>query len=567
MPKFIPIMPDSFNGSSGEEKAFDALRLLDNSYTVFHSLNWVGISNRTQGEADFVIVHPAKGILVVEVKSGGIEYNNGDWIQTNTITGFSKKIAPFYQARRSQYEILERLQLSPSLSRPPLVCHAVWFTSIEIMPTDKLPPDAPKEIVFDKVTLDEAQKAIDDAFEYWANKKRIKTLMDSRQLNEVIDNLAPYFHAVPGMNSVIKEAEQYYIKLTEQQAILLDYLKEQKIAVIHGLAGTGKTVLAKEKAKRLADEGGSVLFLCYNSFLKEYLRQNFSQPGIAFHNVHSLAAEILNDPNIELNELLNALEEYLDLMEPIDWPYDHVVIDEGQDLDEGLVNRLNELVKAKGGNFYVFYDRNQYVMKNQVPDWIEKAECKLVLHRNCRNTVEIHKTACSLIAVDANISDMSIHGEQPVATFITNRSELLVAANKFVKKAIEAGIEPENIVFLTIETEDKSLLGGVTTIEGINISSDRVTDHILFTSVRKFKGLEAKAVMLIDISINSLTIHEKQRLIYVGCSRAKHLLEITIVDDTDQKNIGECLRKINPSRNVPKNKKGLGRLLNIGINK
>ncbi|MDD4010480.1 MAG: NERD domain-containing protein, partial [Fermentimonas sp.] len=400
MPKFIPKIPDSFNGSIGEEKAFDALRLLDNSYTIFHSLNWVGISNRTQGEADFVIIHPAKGILVVEVKSGGIRYKDGDWIQTNTITGFSKKIAPFSQARRSQYEILERLQLSLCLSRPPLICHAVWFPSIEVKPTDKLPPDAPKEVVFDEVTLNEAQKAIDDAFKYWMNKTGIRTSLNSLQLKEVIDNLAPYFRAVPGMRSIIEEAEQSYIRLTDQQAMLLDYLEEQKTAVIHGLAGTGKTVLAKEKAKRLADEGGNVLFLCYNSFLKEYLRQNFSQPGIAFHNVHSLAAEILNYKNIGFDEMLDELEEYLMLMEPNDWPYNHVVIDEGQDLNEGLVNLLDESIKAKGGNFYIFYDKNQYVMKNQVPDWIEKAECKLVLHRNCRNTAEVHKTACSLIAVD-----------------------------------------------------------------------------------------------------------------------------------------------------------------------
>lgn len=318
MARFIPTMPDSYNGSLGEEKVFDALRLLDNSYTVFHSLNWIGINNRTQGEADFVVIHPAKGILVIEGKSGEIEYKNGQWTQTNTLTRYSKSIAPFTQARRSQYEILERLQSDLRLSRPPLICHAVWFPSIDIMPTDKLPPEAPKEIVLDKTNLSEADKAIEAVFDYWAKKIGIRTLMDFRQLNEVIENLAPYFHAIPGMKSIINEAEQSYIKLTDQQVVLLDYLKEQRIAVIHGLAGTGKTVLAKEKAKRLTDEGESVLFLCYNNFLKEHLRKHFSQPGLTFHNAHSLAIEILNDPNIELSQLIDKFEEYLTIFEPDD---------------------------------------------------------------------------------------------------------------------------------------------------------------------------------------------------------------------------------------------------------
>ncbi len=390
--------------------------------------------------------------------------------------------------------------------------------------------------------------------------------MDLGQLNEVLEIIAPRFHAVPGMKSIINEAEQIYIRLTNQQAALLDYLREQKTAVIHGLAGTGKTVLAKEKARMLAEEGEHVLFLCYNSFLKDYLRKHFSQPGIVFHNVHSLAGEMLRDEAIGVDELLSELEEYLiEVFELEDWSYKHIVIDEGQDLNEKLINRLNEMVKGKGGNFYVFYDRNQYVMRNEMPSWVEKAECRLILHRNCRNTVEIHNTACSMIPLEGNNSNSSVHGETPNAVFYMSRLDLLQAASKFVNTAINAGIEPSEIVFLTVETENKSWFSDINSVNDIPIKSDFSTDGILFTTVRKFKGLEAKAVMIIDVSIRALTHPEKQRLAYVGCSRAKHLLSIAIYDDTNSAELGDCLRRINSSRNVPKNKKGLGRLLNVKI--
>jgi hypothetical protein len=192
----------------------------------------------------------------------------------------------------------------------------------------------------------------------------------------------------------------------------------------------------------IAEEGSSVLFLCYNSFLRDYLRTEFSQPGITFHNAHSLASEFLYGEDVELDELIERLVEYLTgEIQPEDWLYDNIIIDEGQDLNDNLIICLYELTKAKNGCFYVFYDRNQYVMKNEMPGWVEQAECKLVLHRNCRNTVEINKTACSMIGLDHRIVEETVHGETPIACFYTEKSELLNAALKFVKTATDAGIE------------------------------------------------------------------------------------------------------------------------------
>ena len=50
---------------------------LDSSYTVFHSVPWLGLDENRRprdGETDFVIAHPQRGILVLEVKGGGISY-------------------------------------------------------------------------------------------------------------------------------------------------------------------------------------------------------------------------------------------------------------------------------------------------------------------------------------------------------------------------------------------------------------------------------------------------------------------------------------------------------------
>lgn len=106
MAVFIPsVKPEDFNNSYGEKKVYEALRSLSDRYTVFYSLSWVGINeSRTIGEADFVIFHPDKGILVIEVKSGEIEYKDGEWIQTNTRSKVANRIDPLGQARKSQFE-------------------------------------------------------------------------------------------------------------------------------------------------------------------------------------------------------------------------------------------------------------------------------------------------------------------------------------------------------------------------------------------------------------------------------------------------------------------------------
>lgn len=566
MAVFIPsVKPEDFNNSYGEMQVYEALRTLNNQYTVFYSLSWIGVNNkRTVGEADFVIAHPKKGILVIEVKSGEIEYKNGEWIQTNTRTGISKRIDPFVQARKSQFELLDRLTKEIKEFKLPMTCYCVWFTSVDISEKATLPPESPKEITLDRLNLAYAEKSVDDAYAYWATKYR-QVSLDQAQFQKVIDVLCPHFHVVPRLKTKIEEMEKSYIQLTRQQAALLDFLEEQQTAVIHGLAGTGKTVLAVEKAKRLASQEEQVLFLCFNSFLRDMLKNNNNIPNVTFHNEHSLAFEIMGHSNSPINEVLAEFEEFLEaVFDEESWEYANIIVDEGQDLDDRLLNRLYELVKRKNGCFYVFYDRNQYIMKNHMPKWIEDAECRLVLHKNCRNTAEVFKTSCSIIGLD-NVTYNEIHGEIPTAKFYTTESAFNGIVSEFVKRVLDEGLDPSDVVILTARTEDSSWINMNQKYGGQSISSEKEEGKILFTSIRKFKGLEAEAVLIVDVAMSALVDPENRRLLYTGASRAKNLLNIAMIEDIQTGEYGDYLRTIAPGRNVPKNKKGLKRLLNITV--
>lgn len=566
MAVFIPnARPEDFNNSYGEMKVYEALRSLSDQYVVFYSLSWVGINeNRSIGEADFVVLHPDKGVLVIEVKSGEIEYKNGEWIQTNTRSRDAKRIDPLGQARKSQFELLDRLYRSNCDFRLPMMCYCAWFPSVEMPDAKLLPPEAVKEIVLDKRSLENPEKALTECFAYWETKYRAVRL-ERNQFQRVIDTLCPHFHVIPKLKTRIEELNASYIQLTNQQAALLDFLDEQRTAVIHGLAGTGKTVLAVEKAKRLASQRESVLFLCYNSFLRDMLKGSNAIPNVTFHTAHSLAFEVMGKPNAPVDEMLLEFEEYLDKVFDADsWNYCNIIVDEGQDLDDRLLNRLYELVQKKHGCFYVFYDRNQYIMRNRLPQWIESAECRLVLHKNCRNTAEVFRTSCSIIGLDHVVYN-SIHGEVPVAKFYRTTDELESIVSTFMKRVAAEGLQPEDIVVLTAKTTEKSWLKAGADYGGQILSLMKEPGKVLFTTIRKFKGLEAEAIFIVDTAMSALADAENRRLLYVGSSRARSLLNIAMLEDVGSGDIGDFIRTIAPGRNVPKNKKGLKRLLNISI--
>ena len=83
MPTFYPSITNSFHASEGEKLVYKALQKLNNDYSIIHSYRWLGDESqrRSEGEADFLVIHPAKGILSVEVKAGGVTFRNGNRIQ------------------------------------------------------------------------------------------------------------------------------------------------------------------------------------------------------------------------------------------------------------------------------------------------------------------------------------------------------------------------------------------------------------------------------------------------------------------------------------------------------
>ena len=348
MARFYPAFVGDFHGSEGERQVYHALETLGDDYTVFHSYCWIGDGIRTaaQGEADFIVLHPRHGILAIEVKAGGIAYVDGAWQQTNRRTGETKIIYPFQQAEKSLQRVLAELR--DRMSAPPLVGKAVWFTSVQILRGKPLPLESPRDIILDADDLCAPKAAFEHIYDFWHEILHVPECKQTpAEFQQTIRILQPVFRIVETIASVSAAVEQSTARLTNAQFALLEYLAEESTAAIHGAAGTGKSLLAAEKARMLAREGEKVLYLCFNEFLLKRLRSCRWDKNITIHNERTLAEELMADRHLSITTVLREFEEFLqNEFDDKLWKYPNIIIDEAQDFPYVLLEHLFMLAKG-----------------------------------------------------------------------------------------------------------------------------------------------------------------------------------------------------------------------------
>ena len=185
MAQMIPQTMEEDNNSFGERQVFEALKKLPDDYTVFYSVRWNDRNEKNTvvyGESDFTIFHPRKGIIVIEVKSGGIECVNNTWTYIRTDNGerYSMK-NPLKQADKSKYrflDLLEELLADTEYTDHPQYCmveSAVWFPSISKRDViGNLPVEYHPEITLLENALDSPQKYIDGIYDFYEGWKHTR---------------------------------------------------------------------------------------------------------------------------------------------------------------------------------------------------------------------------------------------------------------------------------------------------------------------------------------------------------------------------------------------------------
>lgn len=545
MANIYPEISEDFHNSLGEFKIFEALKKLSDEWNIYYSVNWHKREKNGKirwGEADFLIFNPKKGILVIEVKSGGIKFENGGWIQKrlDTLEEFPMQ-NPFKQADRSKFTIIENLDNSLFFGDKCLVDKAVWFPSIDKkqLKQIQLPMEYDKNLILTSEDLNNPEGDLNSIFKFYNSDAYTKLSKNSIDIIKKI--IMPNFNLIPSASNIKGEAEYVFYQLTNEQKKVLDFIDEQNTVAIQGSAGTGKTFIAVEQAKRFATDG-KVLFLCFNKYLNQHLRNKCFIENVDYYTLHSFLGQMSNGEDVyELSKCIEILED----IEFSGIEYKYIIIDETQDFNKNIIKIIYDKVIENNLKLVVFYDKNQLIFQDDLPDIIKNFDCKLTLLKNCRNTVKITSSVNSIFEIPINVNELTIPGTMPKIHYSSNEDKIVSSLEDIINNYIENGYDVGDITILTLETEETSILKSKSFLGKYKLSNKKQDDSIFFTTSKKFKGLESNIIIVVDFNPKQYNDEIYKRNLYVSLSRARQKLDVFAV--TSQSEIYNMLDEVESS--------------------
>jgi hypothetical protein len=539
--------------SQAEAKFYRACRdQLPDDVLVIHSATWAyrdRLHKLREGEADFTLAFANAGLLSVEVKGGGVSFDatTGSWNSIDR-AGVNHPIKdPFRQAQSEKFAILDQVKGHTKWrqwrGRRVISGHAVFFPDLHDVST-LVQPGRTRQIIGCLPDLANLVNWTAGANAFWRT-------VEDQDLGSVgvslVENILCSSVEVRALlRSELEYAEAELIKLTERQARVLRIIGARRRAVIAGGAGTGKTLIAVEKARQLAVEGKKVLLLCYNRPLADVLAHGLaSAVGLTVMSYHQLCDRRIALAREETGRdlLSEAIKAYpgqtdkhkFEVQMPFalalsnecltDDLYDSVIVDEAQDFSDEYWFGVETLLKnVDEGAFYLFTDQNQAIYKRNAELPIK--EETFFLTSNCRNTAPIHTLAYGfykglgvdvpeLVGPKVEVSRLESDAEQ--ARAIDARVRHLLTHEK---------VAPSDIVVLLAKRPKNALFDLLAQQRLPSPATwsfeSRAQGVVLVDTVARFKGLEAHVVIL-WLGDEILNPDEVETL-YVGTSRAKYLL-------------------------------------------
>ena len=537
-PNILSILNDTKFVS--EKKVFLSLyEKLDKEVKIYSQCEFLKTTiegNMIEGESDFIILVPQRGILFLEVKGGIVSYraNEKQWktLRRDTNTTFKIK-DPLKQAKNSMYSIIELLKKQ----NPHLLENYNNFSYAACLPDTPKPldprpfgPDKPQELFLFKDHLGNLKEEIDKILNWFqGNNKEIQ--MDNKFLQQfdklIIGNNLPV--KIPLKQSL--EIENEEMNFSTAQSFYLKTLPNLNYVALNGGAGTGKTLLAIELIRTLSDSK-KILFLCFNKPLARHVRYSMkkTQGDIHIHNCHQWVSNLKRkysmprtDTNMDMSlEIENLVSKVIDEKDK----YDVIIIDEAQDFDDEWMINI-ELMLRKKGKFFVFYDQQQSIFERKSQYFLKEKFSHLELDENFRNTNEIFQLFKNFNS-QKNFISRGIAGTKPEFINVkTYEQQFKWIGEKINHLKQHEGIELREMGVLIYDglkpTNIKNLSKIIPSITQAELCSAEYVqpDQIMFDTVNRIKGLEIPIMFL----TNFISPLEDQRL-YVSLSRAKHRIYI-----------------------------------------
>jgi DNA polymerase III delta prime subunit len=554
--------------SRGEVEVFRRLR--DDPGTddwfVLHSLDIVNHETQVAGEIDFIIIVPGQGVVCLEVKGcRTLRRENGLWYYGSNPRPDAR--GPFKQAAEAMHSIRRYVTGRDSNLHNTVFWSAVLFPFVEfsvissewhswqVIDSRDFRSNPLSDLV-SRVLMNALRFLQEQTAVTWFDPNDARpTHAESQQLAHL---LRPYFEFFePPEVRATRRAEEVK-HYTEEQFSALDGMEMNKRAIFAGPAGTGKTLLAIEAARRSALSGKRVLLLCFNRLLGQWLReQTNSLSAVTTSTLHSYMLSVANmqPPDNASSEFWSkrlpelAIDELLRRVGDNPFVYDVLIIDEAQDILSSQYLDVLDLSLRGGlasGEWRIFGDFERQTIFG--PEATEIKEIlierfgqvpRYSLRANCRNTpriAEIIRLLTGMTPGYRRILRPDNRVEPVIHTYATDNQQRKMLI-KSIEHCVDEGILPQDIVIIsprTGETAAISLLGEkwssrLQPLKELQEADIRSDERIKFGTIHYFKGMEAPAVIVTDIE--EIATQRATALLYIALSRALHRLVILVSEE------------------------------------
>lgn len=525
MARFYP-NAQSASVPPSERRVFEALRKLSDDWVVVHGLRFVaqarGKRPPRNGEADFVLVHPRYGLIVLEAKGGQYEVERGGWY---TFPGGQRTrmvSSPFDQATQNRYDLRDHIYEQTSIRGLP-TGHAVVFT--DGAPRGNLGPAAPAAIVVDGTELADLPAAVRRICAHWfpASTRGLS----EAQFEQALSVLAPTASVAADRQFAVdvtlidvQQRTEREIVWTGEQLDVIAATEPGAFVSVLGAAGTGKTIIAARRAAELASSGMRVVFVADQRYLHGSLVEQpaLRHPNIIVGTPEEVARKLCpNLPPIGAGYPLWAA--FVEASEGGDEVVDAVIVDEAQSYDKDLLEALLGLCPKSCQMYADPYQRDSTGM------WRPPGNPRTFwLTHNCRNALPIAK----LVARLGGSLPPRDGAPGPPVRFLEAEPDRAAFCAQFaaVVEGLVRTLSPAQVAVLAC-AQDTADLRRLLSVQGVHIARRPGDDGITVLPAREFRGCEAPAVLLVAGPEHDCAHAEAATNHYVAVSRA--VADLTVI--------------------------------------